>query len=79
MGCDGRVRACEALFAAGDRERCRTELRGALHQIRIRAEDIEDPRWRRSYLTRNMENHRARALAEEWGVTDPTVEWLSEP
>jgi serine/threonine protein kinase len=76
---DMRLAACEAFFAAGDRERGRTELREVLHQIRIRAEDIEDPGWRRSYLTRNVENRRARALAGEWGVTDPTAEWLSEP
>ena len=76
---DMRLAACEAFFAAGDRERCRAELRGALHQICIRAEDIEEPAWRRSFLTRNVENRRARALAEEWGVTDPTSEFLSGP
>jgi hypothetical protein len=74
-----RLAACEAFVAAGERERARTELSEALHQIRIRAEDIEDPAWRQGYLTRNVENCRARALAEEWGVTDPTAELLSEP
>jgi hypothetical protein len=75
---DMRLAACEAFFAAGDRERARAELREALEQIRIRAEDIEDPRWRRSYLTRNVESYRARALAEVWGVADPTAGLLSD-
>jgi hypothetical protein len=47
--------------------------------IRIRAEGIADPGWRRSYLTRNVENRRARALAEEWEVADPTAELRFEP
>jgi serine/threonine protein kinase len=75
---DMRLAACEAFFAAGDGERARTELHEALHQIPIRAEDIEDLGWRRSYLTRNAENRRARALAEAWGVTDPTAALLSD-
>src|SRR5262249_35600009 len=74
---DMRLAACEVLFAAGDRERARAELCEALDQIRIRTEDIEDPGWRRSYLTRNVENRRARALAEAWGVADPTAALLS--
>ena len=76
---DMRLAACEVFCAAGDGERARAELHEALHQIRIRAEDIEDLGWRRSYLTRNAENRRARALAEAWGVTDPTVALLSDP
>jgi hypothetical protein len=76
---DMRLAACEVFFAAGDSERARAELREALHQIRIRAEDIEDPGWRRSYLTRNAENRRARTLAEAWGVIDPTTALLSDP
>ncbi len=74
-----RLAACEALAAAGDRERARAELREALDQIRMRAEDIEDRSWRRSYLARNAENRRARALAEAWGVADPTAALLAGP
>jgi hypothetical protein len=73
-----QLAATEALFAAGDGERARAELRVALDQIRIRAEDIEDPGWRRSYLTRNADNRRARALADAWGVADPTAALLSD-
>lgn len=73
-----RLAACEALFAAGEHERGRAELREALHQIRIRAEDINDPQWRRGYLTRNAENRRARELAEAWEVTDETAALLSD-
>ncbi|HEX7844116.1 MAG TPA: hypothetical protein VF469_41860, partial [Kofleriaceae bacterium] len=76
---DMRLAACEAFFAAGDSGRARAELRFALEQIRIRAEDIEDPGWRRGYLTRNAENCRVRALAEAWEVADPTAALLSEP
>jgi predicted Ser/Thr protein kinase len=74
---DMRLAACEAFFAAGDRERARAELREALDQIRIRAEDIEDAGWRRSYLTRNAENCRAWALAEAWGMADSAAVLLS--
>jgi hypothetical protein len=76
---DMRLAACEAFSAAGDGERARAELREALHQIRVRAEDIEDLGWRRNYLTRNAENCRARALAEAWGVADATAALVSEP
>jgi predicted Ser/Thr protein kinase len=72
-----RLAACEACFAAGDGERARAELRVALDQIRIRAEDIEDLEWRQGYLTRNVDNRRARALAQAWGVEDPTAALLS--
>jgi hypothetical protein len=76
---DMRLAACEAFDAAGDRERARAELRETLDQIWIRAEDITDAGWRRAYLTRNVENLRARALAEAWSVADPTAALLSGP
>jgi hypothetical protein len=76
---DLRLAACEAVFAAGDSERARAELRFALDQICIRAEDIEDLGWRRSYLTHNVDNRRARVLAQAWGVADPTAALLSDP
>jgi hypothetical protein len=40
--------------------------------------DIEDPAWRRSYLTRNADNRRARELALAWGLMDPTAALLAE-
>jgi eukaryotic-like serine/threonine-protein kinase len=72
-----RLAASEACFAAGDHERARAELRRALDRIRARAQGIEDPAWRRSYLIRNAESRRARALAAAWGVEDPTAALLS--
>jgi len=72
-----RLAATEAFFAAGDGERARAELRQTLDQIRVRAEDIKDLGWRRSYLTRNADNRRARGLADAWGVEDPTAALLS--
>ena len=72
-----RLAASEACFAAGDGERARAELRETLEQIRIRAEDIEAPEWRRSYLSRNADVRRARALAEARGVEDPTAALLA--
>jgi hypothetical protein len=72
-----RLAASEACFAASDGERARAELRETLDQIRIRAEDIADLGWRRSYLTRNSDVRRARALAEAWGVDDPTAALLA--
>lgn len=71
-----RLAASEAWFAAGEGERARVELGVVLEQICTRAEDIEDRSWRRSYLTRNAENRRARELSYAWGVADPTAALL---
>jgi hypothetical protein len=35
------------------------------------------PRMRQGYLTRNLDHRRARALAQAWGVEDPTAALLS--
>jgi predicted Ser/Thr protein kinase len=84
FGCAGylevemRLAACEAFSAAGDGDRARTALRETLEQIRIRAEDIEDPRWRQGYLTRNADNCRVRTLAQTWEIADPTAALLSD-
>lgn len=63
-----RLAASEAFHAAGDLERGRAELRETLRQIQIRAEDVTDPFWKSSYLTRNPYCARAQQLAREWGV-----------
>jgi hypothetical protein len=73
-----RLAACDAFSAAGDGARARAELRAALDQIRIRAEDIDAPEWRRRYLTHNADNRRARELATAWSVADPTAALLFE-
>jgi tetratricopeptide (TPR) repeat protein len=63
-----RLAASESFLAAGNRERAHAELRETLRQIRLRAEDIPDPFWKNSYLTRNAYCARAQALAAEWGL-----------
>jgi hypothetical protein len=84
-GCAGdlevemRLAATEAWLAAGEMERARGELGTTLAQIRVRAEDIDDPGWRRSYLTRNAEHRCARELAVALGVPDPTAALLAGP
>ncbi|MFY0534262.1 hypothetical protein [Nannocystis pusilla] len=64
-----RLAASEAFHAAAHVERARAELRETLRQIDLRADDIADPSWRHSYLSRNPYCLRARALADAWGVS----------
>ncbi|HWO25123.1 MAG TPA: protein kinase [Kofleriaceae bacterium] len=73
-----RLAASEACSAVGEGARARAELRETLDLIRTRAGDIEDLGWRRSYLTRNADVCRARALAAAWGVEDPTAALLPD-
>lgn len=63
-----RIAACDAWYAAGNREAARAELRATLRQIRLCADDITDPFWRNSYKTRNPSYVRAEMLAEELGL-----------
>jgi hypothetical protein len=63
-----RLAASEAFHAAGNLDRADAELRETLHQIQIRADDITDPFWKNSYLTRNPHCVRAQSLAKEWGL-----------
>lgn len=63
-----RLAATKSFRAAGDVERAHTELRETLRQIQLRADDIADPFWRNSYLTRNQSCVRAQQLAREWGI-----------
>lgn len=63
-----RVAASTAFYAAGNRERAHAELRETLRQIKLRADDIIDPSWKNSYLTRNPYCVRAQGLAREWGL-----------
>ena len=48
-----RLAASEAFYSAGELERAHTELRETLRQVQLRADDITDPFWKDSYLTRN--------------------------
>lgn len=63
-----RVAASEAFHAAGDIGRAQTELRETLRQIQVRVDDITDPFWKNSYLTRNRHCVQALRLAREWGI-----------
>lgn len=63
-----RLAISEAFAAAGEPQRARAELADTLRQIQLRTEDIADPFWRNSYLTRNPYCVRSQQLAKEWGV-----------
>lgn len=63
---EARLAASEAFHAAGFLARAYAELRETLHQIQLRADDIADPFWKDSYLTRNPHCARAQSLAKSW-------------
>lgn len=63
-----RLAIGEAFHAAQDLDTARTELQETLRQIQIRAENIVDPFWKNSYLTRNPYCVRAQQLGQQWGV-----------
>lgn len=66
-----RLAASEAFHAAMDFKRAHAELRETLRQIQLRADDIPEPFWRNSYLTRNPYCVRAQQLGKEWELTAP--------
>jgi tetratricopeptide (TPR) repeat protein len=74
LGCVGhaevelRLAISEAFHAAGDLERAGLELCETLHQIKLRTDNITDPYWKTSYLTRNPYCARAQELAKEWDL-----------
>lgn len=61
-----RLAVSEVFYAVGQLARAHAELHETLRQIEIRADDIPDPFWRTSYLTRNPYCARAQALAKDW-------------
>ena len=63
-----RLAASEALHAAGDEARARAELAETLRQIQLRLDDIADPFWKNSFLTRNRYVARAIVLGREWAL-----------
>jgi tetratricopeptide (TPR) repeat protein len=63
-----RLAATEAFHAAGNIERAHIEMRETLRQIQLRADDIPDPFWKNSYLTRNPYCVEALRIAKEWGM-----------
>jgi serine/threonine protein kinase len=66
-----RLATVEAFEAVGAHERARAELAESLRQVELRLDDIADPFWKNSYLTRNRYVARALALGREWGVPVP--------
>src|SRR5262249_54494125 len=65
---EARLAVAEAFEASGDRARAIVELSETLRQVALRAEDIADPFWKDSYLTRNPYVARALVLGREWGL-----------
>ncbi len=63
-----RLCASESFHAAGNVARAHSEMHETLHQIKLRADDITDPFWKNSYLTRNPSVVRAQQLAKQWGL-----------
>lgn len=63
-----RLSASEAFHAAGEHERARSELRKTLRQVQLRADDIQDAFWKKSYLTRNPYCARAQMLGHAWDL-----------
>jgi hypothetical protein len=74
---NARLAASEAFHAAGDLGRARAELGETLRQIQLRADDITDPLWKNSYLTRNPHCARARRLGRDWGLDAPELDLLA--
>lgn len=68
-----RLAASEALHAAQDSEAARAQLKEALNQIQVRAHEIDDPRWRRSYLANNPGVRQTLKTADAWGVEVPIM------
>ena len=63
-----RLTHAEALHALGDAAQARDAMAAAYAWVVRKAELIEDPAWRRSFLDRVAENRRILALARAWGV-----------
>jgi hypothetical protein len=66
---EARVAVVEAFEASGQHERARAELAETLRQVEFRADDITDPVWRESYLTRNPHSARALELGRARGLS----------
>jgi hypothetical protein len=63
-----RLATVAAFEANGDGERARTELAETLSQVQLRLDDIAEPFWKNSYLTRNPHVAHAIALGEARGL-----------
>lgn len=64
-----RLSASEAFLAAGDIEGAKIELNETLRQVQHRAQNIADPFWKNSYLTRNPACVRAQQLGRDLGIS----------
>jgi hypothetical protein len=63
-----RLAVTEAFAGAGEHARARAELAETLRQIKLRLDDIADPFWKNSFLTRNRYVARALVLGREWAL-----------
>ena len=63
-----RLVYAEALHAAGERGAAREVLQRAEERLRARAANIQELRWRETFLSRVPENARTLALALEWAA-----------
>jgi hypothetical protein len=63
-----RLAVAEAFEGAGEHARARAELAETLRQIQLRLDDIADPFWKNSFLTRNRYVARAIVLGREWAL-----------
>jgi hypothetical protein len=65
---EARLAVAEAFEASGDHARACAELLETLRQVALRADDIADPFWKDSYLTRNPYVARALSLGPAFGL-----------
>jgi hypothetical protein len=65
---EARLAVTDAFEATGDHDRARTELTETLRQVQLRLDDIADPFWKNSYLTRNRYVARTLALGRAWDL-----------
>jgi len=63
-----RLALAECLLATGDREAAATAVASATQWLQARADKIDDPAYRESFLTRIPEHRRIQDLAREFGV-----------
>jgi tetratricopeptide (TPR) repeat protein len=61
-----RLVYAEALHASGDQAGARRAIEAARNRLMLRAESIDDPEWRSSFLTGVPDNARTMELARAW-------------
>ena len=72
-----RLTHAEALRASGKDDAAVTAIAEARANLQLRADQIEDPDWRRGFMEDVVENRRILQLADAWGATD-TVDRVAD-